>query len=100
MAKVKMRVSRGLSQRLGPHATGPEEILITVPEGASVLDAIRRLAAENEVFRKHIFHEKKQEITVDALVTLNGQIVNPYNPSGPPLKDGDEIAFLDLVDGG
>jgi molybdopterin converting factor small subunit len=100
MPEVKLRVSRWLSQRLGPHATGSDEILLTVPEGASILDAIRRLAAENEVFRKHIFDEKKQEITVDALVTLNGHIVNPYNPSGTPLKDGDEIALLDLVDGG
>jgi len=100
MPEVKLRVSRWLRQSLDSESSDANDILVGVREGESVLDTIRRLTGENHLFWKHIFDEKTQEITSNVLVTVNGRIVNPYDRSQTTLKDGDEVTFLDLVDGG
>ena len=100
MPEVKLRISRWLCESLDSDLTDPSDILVAVSEGESVLDAIRRLSRKDHDFWTYIFDQEKQEIATNVLVTLNGRIVNPYDRSQTTLKDGDEVTFLDLVDGG
>ncbi len=100
MPQVKLKVTRWLRESLGVEATGPEEISISVPEGELILGVLRRLTAEDSVFRKIIVDNQGQEFLANVLVILNGCIVDPYDRSQSLLKEGDELMFLPTFDGG
>lgn len=100
MLKVKLKVNRWLRQSLGDETAHTEEILISAPEGESILTLFRRLTAENSLFWKTLFEEKNQAIHPSVLVILNGRIVNPYDQYETTLKEGDELTLLPMMDGG
>ena len=61
---------------------------------------VRRLAAEDTVFRKDIFDEKNQMIETDIILILNERIINPYERSTTILQEGDEVTFVSMLYGG
>ena len=61
---------------------------------------VRRLAAEDIVFRKDIFDEKNQMIETNIIVILNGRMINPYERSTTILQEGDEVTFISMLYGG
>jgi len=100
MPAVKLKVNRWLRQSVGLGPAGPEEISISILEGESILGMLARLATEQGGSWKSLFGEKPQEIGANILVVLNGCLVNPYDRSEAPLKDGDEVTLLPMFDGG
>ncbi len=100
MPKVKLKVSYSLRQSLGEETADTEEILVSALEGESVLTLLRRLAAERGLFWKSIFDEEHQAIHPGVLLILNNRIINPYDRSEAPLKEGDELTLLPMMDGG
>ncbi len=100
MPTVRLKVTRWLSQSLKGAPAGSTEISIPFPDGETILGMVRHLAAEQGGFWKTIFEEETQAIGEHVLVVLNGGIVNPYDRSEALLKDGDEVMFLPMFDGG
>ncbi|MBW2145421.1 MAG: MoaD/ThiS family protein [Deltaproteobacteria bacterium] len=100
MPQVMLKIYSWLSQGVEANSASFDEIPISVPEGESVLEMARRLAADDGVFRRAIFDDKNQKIRAHIAVILNGRFVNPYERSEATLKDGDEVTFLPILHGG
>ena len=60
MPQVKLKMPRFLKRGSEDNPTDIVEILITALKGESIFELVRRLAAEDIVFRKDIFDEKNQ----------------------------------------
>lgn len=96
MVTVKLKVSRWMCQNLNIALPGSGDVCVSVPEGESILGMIRNLAVEKGGFWKTIL----EEIGASIIVILNGSLVNPYDRPEAPLKEGDELLFLPMFDGG
>ncbi len=100
MPQVILKVSRWLSQGSEGNSTDFIEVPVAASEGESITGIVRRLAAENSPFPKAIFDERTREIQANVIVMLNGRIVNPHQRPEIALKEGDEVTFLPMHDGG
>jgi len=98
MPQVRVKFNHWLRERIEP--TSPEEISILVPEGESINGLVRRLTAENHVFRELAFDEQSQDLLANVLVIHNGCYVNPHDRSQLLLREGDELMFLPMFSGG
>ena len=98
--KVKLRVDGWLRQSLNPELAASKEISISAPEGESILGVVTRLAKDDPILWKSLFDEKDHIIQPNVLVILNNRVVNPYDRSEATLKEGDELTFLPMFDGG
>ncbi len=96
MPVVRLKLTRWMCQNLNIALPGSGDMCVSVPEGESILGMVRRLAVEKGGFWKTIF----EEIGASIIVTLNGSLVNPYDRHEAPLKEGDELLFLPMFDGG
>jgi molybdopterin converting factor small subunit len=100
MPRVRLKVDRLLNRGLEADSPGLEEIPVSVSDGDSVLDMVRRLTPGNSGLRAVLYDEETGGIEPNVIVILNGRIVNPYECSRATLEDGDEVTFLPMVDGG
>lgn len=100
MPRVKLKVNRWLCQALNLEPIHSEEVSIVALEGESLPGMVCRLAGEDGLFWKTIFDEKTQGVASNVLVILNGRVVNPYDRAETVLKEGDELTFLPMFDGG
>jgi molybdopterin converting factor small subunit len=100
MPRVKLKVNRWLSRDGEADSTNFEKILTSAWAGKSILGMVRRLAEENDSFRRAIFDGENQQIKPNIIVVLNGRIVNPYERLESTLKEGDELTFLPVQNGG
>ncbi len=100
MPTVTLKVTGWLRQHLGEALAQPEGLPVSVREGESIPGMARQLAAQYEGFRTLFFDEANQEFGANILVVLNGSFVNPQDRSEVPLKDGDEVMLLPVMDGG
>jgi hypothetical protein len=98
--RVRLKINHGLRQGLNLDSPSFEEISVSVPVGESILGMISNLAKGDPVFWKAIFDEKDHIIQSNVMLILNDRIVNPYDASEAGLKDGDELTFLPVFDGG
>ncbi len=98
--QVKLKVNSWLRQSLDLETTSSKEIFISAPEGESILEIVSNLAKENPVLWESLFDEKTHMIQSNVIVILNNRIVNPYDRSESTLKEGDELTFLPMFDGG
>ena len=98
--KVKLKVNSWLRQSLNLEPASSQEIFISAPEGESILEIVSNLAKEDPVLWKSLFDEKDHIIQPNVIVILNDRIVNPYDRSEATLKEGDELTFLPMFDGG
>jgi molybdopterin converting factor small subunit len=57
---------------------------------------VRRLAVEKGGYWKTVL----EQIGASIIVVLNGSLVNPYDRPEAVLRDGDELVFLPMFDGG
>jgi hypothetical protein len=86
MPKVTLKVNRWLSQNGEGDSTNFAEIPISARAGESILGMVRRLAEENDSFRRAIFDEETQQIQPNIIVLLNASTVvllthtNDLNP--------------------
>ncbi len=96
MPLVHLRITRWMCQNL--NATPPDsgEICVSVPEGESILGMVGRLATEKGGLWKTIL----EEIGASVIVVQNGSFVNPFDRPEALLKEGDELLFLPMFDGG
>jgi len=97
---VKLKVSSWLCSSLNIELTNSQETSVSVPEGETILGIVSHLANTDHILWKSIFDEKNHIIQPNVIVSLNGRIVNPYNRSEATLKEGDELMFLPVIDGG
>lgn len=98
--EVKLKVTSWLRRDLNLESTSSKAISISAPEGESILGIVSMLAKEDRILWKSIFDEKNRIIQPNIIVILNDRIVNPYDRSEATLKDGDELTFLPMFDGG
>jgi molybdopterin converting factor small subunit len=98
--KVKLKANSWLRHSLNPELATSEEIFISAPEGESILEIVNNLAKEDPVLWESLFDEKTHMIQPNIIVILNDRIVNPYDWSEATLKEGDELTFLPMFDGG
>jgi sulfur carrier protein ThiS len=96
MVTVKLKVTRWMCQNLNIVLPGPGDMCISVPEGESILGMVGRLAVEKGGFWKIIL----EQIGASIVVVRNGSLVNPHDRAEAVLKDGDELLFLPMFDGG
>ncbi len=96
MPLVKMKLTRWVCQNLSIALPDSGEVCVFVPDGESVLGMVRRLAAEKGGFWITIL----REIGASIIVVVNGGLVNPYEGPEAPLKEGDEVLFLPMFNGG
>ncbi len=61
MPLVKLKINCWLNQGLDANSAGFEEIAMSVSEGQAVLEIVRRLTAENGIFRRAIYDEKERK---------------------------------------
>jgi molybdopterin converting factor small subunit len=100
MPTVRLKVSGWAHQVLDTGWAHPEGAAISVPEGKTITEMARQLAAESDVFKKVVFDNEDMEFGANVLVVLNGLIVDPNDRSGTRLKEGDEVLLLPIMDGG
>ena len=100
MPQVKLKLNRWLSQGLDANSSGFDEISISALEGESIVELLRRLAEQHGVFRKTILDMKNLQILPNIVVMLNGRTVDTSDRSGTTLKEGDEVTFVGVLDGG
>lgn len=96
MPMVKLKLTRWMCQNLNIAPPGAGDICVSVPEGESILGVVRCLATEQGGFWNTIL----EEIGASVIVVLNGSLVNPYDRPEALLKEGDEMLFLPMFDGG
>jgi molybdopterin converting factor small subunit len=96
MPTVKLKLTRWLCQNLNIAPAGAGDICVSVPEGESILGVVRCVAAEKGVF----WHTILEEIGASVVVVLNGSLINPHDRPEAVLKEGDEVLFLPMFDGG
>ena len=96
MVTVQLKVPRWMCQNLNIVPPGSGDMCVSVPEGESILGMVGCLAAEKGGFWKTIF----EEIGASIIVVLNGSLVNPHDRPEAVLRDGDELLFLPMFDGG
>ncbi len=100
MPNVRLRVNRWLVHHNDPNPTELEEFSVCAADGDSIPEVFHRFAATNEVFRRVVFDEDGRLIQPGFVIILNGQIINPYDPSELTLKEEDKILVLFMLDGG
>ncbi len=100
MPTVKLIVTRWLRESMGMEPADPGEILISVPDGESILGMLRCLAEEKSAFWSKMIDENGQNLHMDVLVILSGRIVNPYDREEATLREGDEVLFMPMMAGG
>ena len=91
---------RVLRQGAGENSKDLDETPVTVLEGESILELVRRLAAQDEFFRKNIYDETHQMIETNIVVVLNGSVVNAQDRASTVLREGDEVRFISMFYGG
>jgi len=96
MVTVKLKVTRWMCQNLNIVLPDSGDMCVSVPEGESILGMVGRLAVEKGGFWKTIL----EEIGASIVVVLNGSLVNPHDRAEVVLRDGDELLFLPMFDGG
>jgi len=99
MPNINVKVNPSLCQAFGFDPAKVGDLIVSVREGQSIPQTVRRLGEENGPFWKSIFDEKNQIINPGVLIILNSRIVNPYDPK-VILKEGDKLTFLPMMDGG
>jgi molybdopterin converting factor small subunit len=100
MPTIKLKVSGWLSEEFGVAGVHPEELLVSIAEGATILEMVRQLPLQHKFFRKVPFGKPDLEFGADILVTVNGVFVNPHDQAEARLRDGDEVTLLPMVSGG
>ena len=99
MPNINVKVNPSLPQAFGFDPAKVGDMIVSVREGQSIPEMVRRLGEENGPFWKSIFDGKNQIINPGVLIILNSRIVNPYDPK-VILKEGDRLTFLPMMDGG
>lgn len=100
MPKITVKLHRMLRRDAGADAKDLEATPIDAVEGESVLDLVRRLAAQDEFVRTHIYDEAHQMIETNIVTILNGRLVNPHERGSTALREGDELVFVSMFYGG
>ncbi len=99
MPNVHVKVNPSLPQAFGFDAPEGGDMIVSVREGQSIPETVRRLAEEKGPFWKSIFDEKNQIINPGVLIILNGRVANPYDPQ-VILREGDNLTFMPMMEGG
>lgn len=100
MPRVTLKLHRLLRRGAGVDSKDLDETPVLALEGESILDLVRRLASEDEVFRANIYDETHQMMETNIVVVLNGYVVNPNERSSTILREGDEVTFVSMFYGG
>ena len=100
MPQVMLRMHRLLRRSTEGDSKDLDETPVMALEGESILELVRRLAAQDEFFRKNIYDETHQMIETNIVVVLNGSLVNPQERSSTILREGDEVRFISMFYGG
>jgi molybdopterin converting factor small subunit len=96
MPVVRLKLTRWMCQNLNLMPPDAGDMCVSVPDGESILGMVRRLAVEKGGYWKTVL----EQIGASIIVVLNGSLVNPYDRPEAVLRDGDELVFLPMFDGG
>ena len=81
--------------------TNRSEDEFSLPEGASLLDLLNKIAgAYGESFRKEIFEPGLKDVKANFVVTVNGALMGQLGGIETGLKDNDNVVLMSLMTGG
>jgi len=91
--RVKLKIPAWLIQGVKFQLAAFYETYITVAELGSIIEELHSLPQGRRILQS-LLKDKTFGII------LNGVYVNPEDPSENQLKEGDEVTFIPLLDGG
>ena len=100
MFQVKLKIQDLLIQNNRKRSTGFEVFSVSVNEGESFLELLRRLAHENGNLNNIASYALGQDADMPTAIILNGRFLALHELPEVTLKEGDEVTVLTLLDGG
>lgn len=74
---------------------------LDLPEGASLMDLLNKLAgAYGKAFQKEIFEPGMKDLKTNFVVTLNGGLMEQMGGIETCLKNNDSVVLMSLMTGG
>jgi len=93
MPKVRLKIPAWLTREGHPLSSAFQEIGVTATDLGTLIGDLHSLAQGRETLRDLLKNKTYG-------IIRNGVYVNPDDPSDNQLKEGDEVAFIPLLDGG
>lgn len=97
---VTVRVHRILTSDLRTVAPGMDEISVSCRSGDSVAEVLRRIGEPDTRIRTAVYDEDRQTVAPGLLIVLNDRVVSARACARTAVRDGDEVMFLPMWDGG
>ena len=98
MGKLNIEVLPSLAEALGMESTSEEGIADGVD--FSVQELLDRLCARYPRFGEMVFDWRRQELTGQVVIFLNGRHLDLIEGLKTELKDGDTLTFIPYIEGG
>ena len=93
MPQIRLKIPAWLTQEGHSRSSAFQEICVTTADLGSMIEELRSLAQSRRTLQDFL-----KDKTFGIL--RNGLYVNPDDPSENQLKEGDEVTFIPLLDGG
>jgi molybdopterin converting factor small subunit len=103
---VRVELWMWLGGELGEDFQSPSEMCsikeMEIEEGLTVIQLFDRLAVQYPVIEEKLFDRGRKQFrpNLSVIVTLNGQVISPFNIEENVLKDGCKITVLPYYAGG
>ena len=99
MGKLNIEVLPSLAEALGMESTS-EEGIADSDSGFSVKDLLERLCARYRRFGEIVFDPRKQELTGQVVIFVNGRHLELVDGLKTRLADGHTLTFIPYIEGG
>lgn len=100
MPGMTLLVHRLLSRGWQAAPPGLDSVRVSFTEGESLGRVLGRAAEEDRSLGLALCGEQGQAIRPGILVVLNNRILNRMEVGTVEVRDGDEVTFLPIIDGG
>ncbi len=100
MGKIRLEIGSGLSDVISSKEPGPLVLEKEMPEGTTLGDLLRKLAAEHQAFGQVLFDPQTHQPSSSVAIVINDQLLQSLKGLDTSLKEGDTITLLPFLDGG
>lgn len=78
----------------------PDRLAVSIPPGATVMEALERLFAERPALRAAVMASSRREVQPHVNLMLKGRLIRDLQGLDTPVTDGDTLALFPPVAGG